>query len=227
MADCKGGHGFDTRDGQDDRYHKITSSDLLHAGIDFHASKQLTHVACYVDDEDNHALLEPHTDLPFITFGRDVIRGTGDFKDDKTNKKLCESISLENASEPTIYYSFAPDDDSKFIIQPLLRGLLDYVMDPKSQQSAKIQTDEAVENILQYTHQYHKVISSKHKRIIIQRIKKIINHLLKNNEKFKEQIMKIVDGERSVGTLQSFNDTCQKIVDDHQQQDRLDDISNQ
>lgn len=225
VADCKGGYSFNDGD-QDFRYHKITPSDLYHAGVDVKERRRLTHVACYADDESNHESLAPHTDLPFITFGHDAVRATGDFKNDKTNRKLQEQIPLENTSEPTIFYSFAPDDDDKFVVQHVLNGLFDYISSAKPGQYASIQTDDAAKEILKLTHPYHKVISPRHKRVLAKRIKDVIKHLVRTNVRFREQITRIEGGERGVVTLQSFADTCQKIIDDFQQQDRLVGFSN-
>ena len=225
VADCKSG-GFDDKNDQDYRYHQITPNDLFHAGIEVHDRKQLTHVACYVDSGDNHASLEPYTDLPFITFEQKIIRASGDFKDDKTTKKLRDPIPLENMLEPVTFYSFAHDDDDEFIMQPILTCLLDYVTSTKPRQYADIQTDEAMEKIYERTHPYYGVISAKHKRKIIQRIKKVIDHLVKNNEKFKEQITKIESGDRNTNTMESFANTCDGIIKDWQRQRRLTNISN-
>ena len=123
VADCKGGNNMEKQ--QDAKYRQIEPSCFRNVGV--HDSKRLTHVVCHVDNESNHASLEPHTKLPFITFGQDAITGTGDFKNRKTTTALQKEIPLKNMREPTVFYPFAYDDEDKFVVPHVLTGMLDYM----------------------------------------------------------------------------------------------------
>jgi len=74
VTDCKGGNNIDGE--QDAKYQELVPDDLkFHVTI--HAPDQLRHSVCYVDNRSNHSQLEPHTELPFITFGDDAVQGVG------------------------------------------------------------------------------------------------------------------------------------------------------
>lgn len=216
-AECKSGGYID--DDQYDRYKQLKAKDLYYAGVDVHAPNQLTHVVCYVDDESNHASFVQYVSMPFITFGTNSIRSTGDFNNQKTNQKLREPIPLTEANEPSVFYPFSPNDGDEFVMQHVLVGLFAYLT-KKPRQPVKVKEISTANAILELIHPYHKKISIKHKKELALRIKKSIDVAM-GNKKFREQVVKIENGERSTPTLQSFNDTCKTIVDDAQRQERI------
>ena len=216
-AECKGGGYID--DDQYGRYKQLKAKDLYYAGVDVHAPNQLTHVVCYVDDESNHASFVEYVSMPFITFGTNSIRSTGDFNNQKTNQKLREPIPLTEANEPSVFYPFSPNDGDEFVMHHVLVGLFAYLT-KKPRQPVKVKEISTANAVLELIHPYHKKISSKHKKELALRIKKSIDVAM-GNKKFKEQVAKIESGERSTPTLQSFNDTCKTIVDDAQRQERI------
>lgn len=77
VADCKSGRNIDAD--QDRRYASLTTADLADH-VQLHDQNQLKHDVCYVDEAENHADLSAHTNLPFITFGREHIQKHGRFK---------------------------------------------------------------------------------------------------------------------------------------------------
>ena len=220
-AECKSGSHVDG--GQYSRYKQLKAKDLYYAGADVHAPDQLTHVVCYVDDESNHASLVRHVDMPFITFGADYIRSTGDFNNQKTTQKLREPIPLTNANEPTVFYPFSPNDGDEFVMHHVLAGVSAYLT-KKPRQPIKVTDISTANEVLQLIHPYYKKISTKHKKDLTLRIKKSIDVAMAN-KKFREQVAKIESGEWGTSTMQSFNDTCESIVDDARRQERITDFS--
>ena len=126
VIDCKGGTNIDLD--QDRRYESLESRDLTYH-VTVHDPNQLTHVACYADEVANHKSLEPHTRLPFITFGPEEVGGKRDFGRTEVNDKLRKGVSLKDMLEPTGYYPFSPDDEDSSVIPHVLTGLLAYLVE--------------------------------------------------------------------------------------------------
>ena len=208
VAECKGGNNIDSD--QDRRYRHLESGDLAYH-VSVHAPERLTHVVCYVDTESNHASLAPFTQLPFITFGHDHIQAQGDFKNQKTTKKLRQPISLQGTREPTGYYPFSACDDDRFVTPRVLAGLMSYLI-KRGRTDAKILDLSTADEILKITHFCYDVIDKNDKHRLKNQIQRIIGSSMRSNAKFKEQITKIESGEYATGTLQSLNDACNVII---------------
>ena len=220
VTDCKSGSSIKTE--QDNRYTQLTSNNLAYH-VTTHDSNLLSHIVCYVDNESNHVSLEPHTTLPFITFGQDMVRTKGDFGNQETNEKMQNPIPLTGMKEPTVYYPFSPNDEDHFVIPHVLTGLVSYLT-KKRRPSARVQDLSTAGKILESIHPCYKEFSTKHKNDLVRKVRKMIHVSLASNSKFKEQILKIESGEYSIGTLQSLSGTCTEIVSDLQQQRRVDDF---
>ena len=220
VADCKSGNNIKTD--QDRRYMQLTSNILAYY-VTVNDSHLLSHIVCYVDNESNHVSLEPHTTLPFITFGQDTVRTKGNFGNQKINEKMQNPIPLVGMKEPTVYYPFSPNDENHFVMPHVLAGLVSYLT-RRRKPSVAVQDPSTAKEILESIYPHHKEISKKHKNDLVKKIRKIIQVSLASNKKFKEQISKIESGEYGIGTLQSLNVTCIEIISDLQQQQRVDDF---
>ncbi len=218
VADCKSGDNIDN--GQDARYQELESDDLRH-WVTVHDTNQLKHVVCYVDNDTNHAGLEPHTGFPFITFGQDEIRGQGDFGIRQLNEKLCEPVSLEGMREPTGYYPFSPDDEDYVIAPHILRGLMSYLTRRGHKTRPKIKDPATPTEILKLMHP-HDLISSRHSGSLTKKIEVMINIFMRCR-KFREQVLKIEKGDHSTPTLRSLDKICEVLITEYESQKKITD----
>ena len=210
VIDCKSGTNI--KSDQDRRYESLESHDLTYH-VTVHDQNQLTHVVCYADEAANHGSLEPHTRLPFITFGPEEVCGKRNFGRPEVNDKLCKGVSLKDMLEPTGYYPFSPDDEDSAVIPHVLPGLLAYLVQ-RGRKSPPTTVDvDMVEAILKSIHPFHERMSSRHRRVLTKSIKRIINLCKNNNGEFKQQLAKIEDGKASYNTMQSLRRICGELID--------------
>ncbi len=80
---------------------------------------------------------------------------------------------------------------------------------------------EAHEIILGWIHPYSKKIPSRHRTRLINRIRKVVNMLLSTNQDLRSQVSKIEQGELGPATMQSINNTCERLIKEHRDQRRL------
>lgn len=219
VIDCKSGTNIDQD--QDYRYDSLESHDLAYH-ITVHDSNQLTHIACYADGSDNHPSLKPHTTLPFLTFGPDVMEGQRNFGKKEVNEKLCKSIDLKEMLEPTGYYPFSPDDEESSILPHVLAGLLSYLIQ-RGRETPPMYADSIVaENIFKIIHPFHEQISSQHRKNLTQKIKVMIDACKNSNSEFKLQLSKIENGMASSSTTESLRKICKDLISKYEQQKMLD-----
>jgi len=219
ITDCKGGNNIDGE--QDARYQKLVSDDLKFH-VTAHAPDQLRHCVCYVDNHSNHSQLEPHTEIPFITFGDDVVYGSGDFGIAQLNEKLCKSTSLGGMREPTGYYPFSPDDENHIIAPHVLRGLISYLIRRRHKAQPWIQGQGTAYEILKIMHPYC-LISTRHKANLVKKIEDMISTFMQSNTEFNEQATKIEKGEYGTPTLQSLAAICTALVTEYESQKKITD----
>lgn len=216
LAECKTG-SIDTD--QNTRYLQITSTHLSGI-IKIQGSNSLSHIVCYVDNESNHASCKEKTDLPFITFSKESINGSGDFKNKQINESM-RLISLDGMKEPTGYYPFSPDESDKFIMEYIIRGLVCYIT-KRRKKPFEIKDKSSMEEVFKiiYSNCY-KLFSKKHKNLIVTKIKETITSLQSDEPKFKERLVKIESGEYSPATLDSFKVICEKIIQERKEPSKL------
>ena len=219
VVDCKGGANIEPD--QDRRYESLKSRDLTYH-ITVHDPKRLTHVTCYADDADVHKLLEPHTELPFITFGRDMMSGKRDFGKKQVNDKLCKPVSLEGMLEPTGHYPFSPDDEKAAIIPHVLPGLLSHLIKRGRSKTPTVADSTTAESILKIIHPFHEQIDSRHKKRLAESIKIVIDMCKDSNSEFKQQLAKIEDGKAVPSTIQSLHRICNELIDKYADQKLID-----
>lgn len=219
VIDCKGGANIDPD--QDGRYESLESRDLTYH-VTVHDPNRLTHIACYADGVVNHESLEPHTRLPFITFGPDAVSGKRDFGNSQVNDSLCKPISLKGMLEPTGYYPFSPEDKDSAIIPHVLAGLLSYLVQ-RGRETPSAVTDAAVaEAVLRIIHPFHEQISSRHRQSLTQKIKLMIDVCKNGSSEFRQQLAKIEEGKAGHNTMQSLHRICEDLISKYTRQKLID-----
>lgn len=219
VIDCKSGTNIDLD--QDDRYESLEPRDLTYH-VTVHDTNRLTHVACYADGVANHESLEPHTKLPFITFGPDEVGGKRDFGKKEVNGKLCNAVSLKGMLEPTGYYPFSPNDEDSAIIPHVLTGLLSYLVRRGREAPSTVVDAAMAEAILKSIHPFHEQMPPRHRQMLTQRIKRMIDLCKSSNSEFRQQLAKIEDGKASHSTMQSLRRICEELVDRYARQKMID-----
>ena len=215
--DCKSGKNISSD--QDCRYEALESRDLAYH-ITIHDPNQLTHVVCYADEDANHESLEPHTRLPFVTFGSEM-RGIRDFGKKEVNDALCKPTSLDGMLEPTGHYPFAPDDNDSAIIPHVLPGLIAYLFQKGRGAPAIVVGPEMAESILKNIHPFHEQMSPIHRQNLTQKIENMIRTLRNSNSEFNQQLDKIEEGKISTSTMQSLRRICNEISKKYSEQQML------
>ena len=216
VSDCKGGSSFSTD--QDRRYASLDSRDL-EQHVTVHDPKRLSHDACYVDIEDNHASLEGRTQLPFITFGRDSISKHGTPRYEQLNKTLDRPIPLVDAREPTSYYPFSPSDTSAVIVPHVLRALVACLT--ARRRAGKIDYSEVADQIFSRLYSAQ-IIQSQHEKDLKKTISQILSRLLDNYPKLKAHTSKL-ESEYNTATLQALASVCSDVAEQHESQTRITD----
>jgi len=219
VTDCKSGNNIDK--GQDARYQELESDDLKYY-VTVHDPNQLKHNVCYIDSHINHAELEPHTQLPFITFSQKKVQGQGDFGIKQLNEKLCNPTSLEDMREPTGYYPFSPDDEDYVIAPHVLRGLISYLVMKGHKTQPQIKDPNTALEILKLIHPYN-LISTRHKDNLTKKIETMIGIFLKSSNEFNEQVSKIEKGEYNISTLRSLGKICEALIVEYESQKKITD----
>lgn len=219
VIECKSGTNINSD--QDRRYESLEPRDLAYH-VTVHDPNRLTHVACYADGAANHKSLEPHTKLPFITFGPEEVAGKRDFGKKEVNDKLHKGVSLKGMLEPTGYYPFSPDDEDSAIIPHVLTGLLSYLVQRGRELPPTTADADMAEAILKSIHPFHEQIYSRHRQRLTQRIKRMIDLCKNSNSEFRQQLAKIEDGKAGHSTMQSLRRICKELVDRYAQQKMID-----
>ena len=219
VIECKSGTNINSD--QDRRYESLEPRDLTYH-VTVHDPNRLTHVACYADGVPNHKSLEPHTKLPFITFGSEEVAGKRDFGKKEINDKLHKGVSLKGMLEPTGYYPFSPDDEDSAIIPYVLTGLISYLVQRGRESPPTTADANMAEAILKSIHPFHEQIYSRHRQRLTQRIKRMINLCKNSNSEFKQQLVKIEDGKAGHSTMQSLQRICKELADRYAQQKMID-----
>ena len=218
VIDCKSGANIDPD--QDNRYGLLEPPDLAYH-ITVHDPSRLTHAVCYADGLANHKFLEPHTKLPFITFGPDAVGGSGDFGKEQVNDRLCKPVSLEGMREPTGFYPFSPDDEDSEIIPHILPGLLSCMVQ-RGGEAPSVVDSAMAEAVLKRIHPFHEQISSRHKKRLIARIMQTINVCKDSDAEFRQQLAKIAEGKANHNTMQSLQRICEGLIGRYAHQKSID-----
>ena len=216
VADCKAGHNID-RD-QDARYESLRPRDLA-THVTVREPKRLTHDACYVDDQSNHASLEHHTNLPFITFGARSVEGHGKFASSEINLKLSSPTPLDPAGEPTSYYPFSPTDKDAVVVVHVLRALTSCLTVRRT--AIKLTDPELIDRLFLVLDP-GEIIGSKHAKDMKARIREIISVLLDSNAKLKDRASKL-EAHYGAATVRALHRACADIVEQHDGQARITD----
>lgn len=216
VAECKSGNNINAD--QDRRYASLETADLANF-VKLHDRNQLKHDVCYVDGAENHASLDPHTNLPFITFGCECIQKHGTFQLDKLDKKLSLRITLDGSEILRSYYKFSPSDGDKFVVPHVLRALMRCVVstDPKSR--VVVLELGAATKITQVLDPQN-IISRKHKKWLQKRVERVLNMLLQRDE-FADLVRRA--GESDPAAARTLWNKCGEISSEYETQGRITD----
>ncbi len=212
VADCKSGNNVSAE--QDERYGKLKPGDLAHY-VAVRGPGGLKHAVCYVDSSANHDRLARHTRFPFITFGPNFVEGHGSFGQPQIDKKLSVPTVQEGMRVPDSFYPFAPDDEDDEVAPHVLRGLVLYVAERKGKARHPIADRGAHERILELVHPHAGAMSSRHRTRLVDRIKKMTNMLLSNEQDLRELVHGIGRGEEGTATMQDFSTACARLIKEH------------
>ena len=122
VFDCKGGITVDQDQMQ--RYSTLTENDLLRWVSPFTAIGFRFDI-CISDVDEYHSAIIPTTNgFPILTFGRDTLTKTRDFKESRINAAFRNPISLDGKVPTLMYYPFCEDDKTPYIALFVIRGLV-------------------------------------------------------------------------------------------------------
>ena len=216
VADCKSGRRIDPD--QDRRYSALRPEDLTpHVAI--HDPKRLTHDACYVDNQSNHAFLERDTQLPFITFQEASVVKHGKFTLPELDRELSSSVPLDAACEPFSYYAFSPDDSVAVIVPRIMRAAFSCLN--RNPESLKLTDPEFIDRIMLVLYPAN-LLGSAHARDLRKKIRETMSMLIDTNSKLKDHVLKL-EAKYSTSTAQAMARTCMDIAKQYDTQTRITD----
>lgn len=216
VAECKSGNNINAD--QNRRYASLETSDLANL-VMLHDRNQLKHDVCYVDGEENHTNLAPHTNLPFITFGCACIQKHGTFKLDKLDKKLSLRITLDGSEILRSYYKFSPSDDDKFVVPHILRALMQCVASKDSKSRVVVLELGAATKITQVLDPQN-IISRKHKGRLQKRVERVLGILLQRDG-FADLVRRA--GECDPAAVRTLWNKCDEIRSEYETQGKITD----
>lgn len=216
VIECKSGNNINAD--QDRRYANLSTRDFKNF-VKMYDQSQLKHDVCYVDGMENHASLEPHTDLPFITFGRRHIQKHGTFKLDKLDRKLSPQITLDGSEVLRSYYKFSPFDGDKFVVPHVVRALMQCVTSTSSKSRVAVLELGAALKITEALDPQN-IISSHHKGQLQKRVEHVIDMLLQRDG-FADLVRRA--GECNPAAVRTLWSKCGEICSEYETQGRLTD----
>lgn len=216
VAECKSGKNIDID--QDRRYADLTTVDL-ESFVQLHDRNQLKHDVCYVDDIKNHDSLSPHTNLPFITFGREHVQKHGKFRLDKLDQKLSQPIPLGESAEPSSYYPFSPSDDDEFVVPHVLRAFV-MCLTSKDNASRAAVLESGVTSMIMAALNLPNFISNKHKKQMQERVKRIVGMLFQRDG-FGDLVGRAAEYDHAA--IRTLSSRCAEICSEYETQRRLTD----
>jgi hypothetical protein len=180
--------------------------------------EQITFDISFVDAEENHtAILKNIETFPIITFGAKQIIKSRQFRKDSLNQTFGSPISLESMVPPLHYYPFSEIDDARVVVPYVLRALVS--MTVQRGRGGQDVLNEAIflhEDMLRRIHPYWDHLSQNHRSLLIERVRRIMTHLARNNQTLRSQIGELQSkaGIRITATLQALQKTCEEEIEE-------------
>lgn len=217
VVECKSGSSLDTV--QDEKYREVKAANI--AKVVSINKERLTHTVSYVADNDKYESLRRGTSLPFIVFGDDYVEGRGDFKREELDRALQKTGIRDKWAEPTNYYAFSHDEAAGVIVMHAINGLITCAKNGDPGFKFDLGDEGTIVAILKRTHVYYSRISTKHRRELKGRVRKVLDQIARTNPDFARQFAKM--GQKpGYAAVRKFHSICERIVEDYAAQDRLD-----
>lgn len=217
IVECKGGNQLHSHDEEQKKgYDKVektdfinitstTEPDKLNFDITFAMGNKISDNINTFTFMDNRHPIILHKDSKMI-----LSNNHGRFKITDLNNLFSAGISLDNKI-PTNYYPFGYDDPIEYIAIKVLRSIA-YL-------AGKKKSEVTLDDIMKTSHPLWDRFDDSYKAKVKEKVKKIMDS--KSFNKIKEFITKNKDKYRiNTRALQSLQETCQKIIEDLQNQEK-------
>lgn len=218
VVDCKGGKSIDLS--QDAKYVGIRHGDLAN-WVTVRERGRLTHTACYATSDASHDKLRNHTTLPFIVFGKDIVRGVGSFGQPKLDEAICKEISLRGSREPRSLYPFSPDDHPSVALPFIIKGVVHCATNADGCELADFTTEAGMRDAIKIVHLFYERMGTRHARLLASKAAAWFAEMLEEDDDLRGLYKKLLCGGSDVRTVQAFADRCMERIDLEAQQSRM------
>ena len=212
VCECKGGSTISKK--QTERYEKLTVKDLsrwvrLQTG-------SMSHDVCYVLLKVSPEFIQ--NTFPVLVFSDRVEKHGKKFSLEPLEKVFLQSNDISDLTPPLSYYPFSSEDDVNEITAYVLRAIVSLA---QKKCGMPAENAQRLDKILCETHKMYKVMSSRHKNELKEKIGRIISELSGKYPDFKAYL----DGQHNSQTAQSnFINTCQTILRKGESTTHIDDF---
>lgn len=209
-VECKGGKSVNER--QIANYMSMKPSDLHDKWIHVYDKSQHTLDVCLLIHKAHEQTWVSSVALPILSLSDQALALRNKFSKQELNQKFSEAISTEDFVPPISYYPFSHDDDRKVIIPHALRAIRLSI--DKRQQIDVTDPESYVSNAaMKQIHKVWDILSRKHQDLLKNRVKNIINELIKSHPRLKNFLENIQTNERMSNTKSnSLANICNEVL---------------
>lgn len=208
--ECKGGKSVNER--QIANYMSMKPSDLHDKWVHIYDKNQHTLDVCLLIHKAYEQSWASSVDLPILSLSDQTLTLRNKFSKQELNQKFNKDISTEGFVPPLSYYPFSHDDDRKAIIPHALRAIRLSI--GKKQQIDTTDPEFYVSNAtMKQIHKVWDILSRKHQDQLKNRVKNIIDELIKSHPKLKNFLENIQANEKMSSTKSnSLANICNEIL---------------
>ncbi len=210
VIECKGGKSVKER--QIANYMSMKPSDLHDKWVHIYDKNQHTLDVCLLICKVYEQSWESSVVLPILSLSDRVLTVHNKFSKQELNQKFNTDISTEGLVPPISYYPFSHDEGRKEIIPHALRAIRLSI--GKKQQNGVTDPEFYVSDVtMKQIHKVWDILSRKHQDLLKNRVKSIINELIKSHPKLKKFLENIQTDEKMSSTKSnSLASICNEVL---------------
>jgi hypothetical protein len=210
VLECKGGASIDKQ--QVDRYSGPNADDLTRWVTVYSPSQLQFDVGFPIFQYNEKALLEPTYPYPLIAFGRNAIDKIRNFSREALN--VIFPIGLDGMTPPLNYYPFSDQDKDAVIVPRVLRMIVQVALANARGGASSLDQTIYTEDVVSQMHPYWNALSTEHRNALVERIKKIVKHLLDSQPTLRMSLEELEgkSGYKTLAPLKTLRKTAEEIA---------------